>query len=123
MHRPIRTLRYLGPLVLSASLVGCYDAAAQLDDNWRTDFSQHIVPLSEITSGGPPYDYFTSLMPDNPHVRYFESRLPGYIVCDVNRDRWRTDFYAVVTDVTDNPKQNLLASYRVKAGKPGPEPV
>ncbi len=64
MHRPIRTLRYLGSLVLSASLVGCSDAAAQLDDNWRTDFSQHIVPLSEITSGGPPKDGIPAI--DNP---------------------------------------------------------
>jgi hypothetical protein len=26
------------------------------DADWRTDFSRHTVPLSEIRSGGPPRD-------------------------------------------------------------------
>ncbi|MEW6582455.1 MAG: DUF3179 domain-containing protein [Actinomycetota bacterium] len=31
-------------------------APAHLPGPWRTDFSRHSVPLSEITSGGPPKD-------------------------------------------------------------------
>ena len=76
-----------------------------------------------ITSSGPPYDFFMSLMPDNPHVKYFESRLQGYTVCDINQERWRTDFYAVDKSVPDNPKRHVLATYEVKAGIPGPKRV
>ena len=76
-----------------------------------------------ITSDGPPYDYFMSLMPDNPQVRYFESRVQGYIVCDINHERWRTDFYAVDSQVRINPERRILASFKVEPGKPGPVAV
>ena len=76
-----------------------------------------------ITSDGPPYDYFMSLMPDNPQVRFFESRFQGYIVCDVNHERWRTDYYAVDQLVRNDPERRLIASYEVKPGKPGPVAV
>lgn len=76
-----------------------------------------------ITSDGPPYEYFMSLMPDNPQVRYFESRAQGYIVCDINRDRWRTDYYAVDRSVRSNAERHVLASYVVKPGNPEPKPA
>jgi len=78
---------------------------------------------SGITSAGPPHDYFMSLMPKNPQVRYFDSRLAGYIVCDVNRKRWRTDYYAVDPDVPNNPERALVASYVVEPGNPDPRPA
>ncbi len=48
-------------LVLSALLLAC-DVAAQSE--WRTDFSNHTVPLDEIVSGGPPKDGIPAI--DNP---------------------------------------------------------
>ena len=73
-----------------------------------------------ITSGGPPYDYFMSLMPQNPHVRFFESRVCGYTICDVNEDRWQTDYIAVDRSLQNPAERTLLASYAVQAGQPGP---
>ncbi len=64
MHRQGQTFRHIVPLLLAASVIGCSDAAAQLDDDWRTDFSKHIVPLNEIVSGGPPKDGIPPI--DNP---------------------------------------------------------
>lgn len=76
-----------------------------------------------ITSTGPPHDYFMSLMPKNPQVRFFDSRVTGYIVCNVNRKRWRTDYYAVDPDVPNNPERALIASYVVESGNPDPRPA
>jgi alkaline phosphatase D len=76
-----------------------------------------------ITSNGPPYDFFMSLMPKNPHVKYYESRLQGYIVCDINRDRWRTDFYAVDREIRENPPRRKLASYELTTGNPAQREV
>ena len=76
-----------------------------------------------ITSGGPPYDYFMSLMPQNPHVRFFESRLQGYTVCDLTLDRWRTDFYAVDHTVAHKPSRTNIASFEVTPGDPEPVKV
>lgn len=43
-------------LLLSAPLLGCWDAGAQYGGNWRPDFSKHVLPLEEIVSGGPSKD-------------------------------------------------------------------
>ncbi len=40
-------------------------ATAQSNDEWRTDFSKHTVPLKEIVSGGPPRDGIPAI--DRPH--------------------------------------------------------
>ncbi len=64
VRRPIRTHRNLGLFILAAVFLGWSDAAAQLADHWRTDFSKHIVPLNEIVSGGPPKDGIPPI--DNP---------------------------------------------------------
>jgi alkaline phosphatase D len=34
-------------------------------------------------------------LPENPHIRYFDARFRGYCLCDVNADRWRTEYRAV----------------------------
>jgi alkaline phosphatase D len=34
-------------------------------------------------------------IPDNPHIRYFDGRFRGYCLCDVDRQRWRTEYRAV----------------------------
>ncbi len=49
-------LLWTSALLLSAPLLGCWDAGAQYGGNWRTDFSKHVVPLEEIVSGGPSKD-------------------------------------------------------------------
>lgn len=64
MHWQRQKFRYIGSLILSTSVIGWSDAAAQLADDWRTDFSKHIVPLNEIVSGGPPKDGIPPI--DNP---------------------------------------------------------
>ena len=48
----IRTATLSGLLLLSAAAL----ANAQSPAGWRTDFSKHTVPLTEIVSGGPPKD-------------------------------------------------------------------
>ncbi|MBI4421146.1 MAG: DUF3179 domain-containing protein, partial [Gemmatimonadetes bacterium] len=44
-------IAFLFPALLLAS-----PALGQSAAEWRTDFSRHTVPLSEIVSGGPPKD-------------------------------------------------------------------
>lgn len=56
------SLRRVLAFVLLASGGAGTPAASQ--DDWRTDFSRHTVPLEEIVSGGPPKDGIPAL--DNP---------------------------------------------------------
>ncbi|MEX2152723.1 MAG: DUF3179 domain-containing protein [Gemmatimonadaceae bacterium] len=58
---------------------------AQMDAEWRTDFTRRVVPLTEIVSGGPPKDGIPSL--DKPRFetiaqagRWLADREPVIVV-------------------------------------------
>jgi alkaline phosphatase D len=42
---------------------------------------------TSVTSDPPPYELIKGALPDNPHVRYFESRYRGYVAVDLFRER------------------------------------
>ena len=44
------------PFVASAAVLAVSIAPTPVAAQWKTDFDKHIVPLDEITSGGPPKD-------------------------------------------------------------------
>lgn len=74
---------------------------------------------TSISSAGVPYEQFAAMLPDNPHVKFFESRKRGYVLCDVSRRSMGVDL-KVVDDVRDpNTKGATLARFSVEAGKPG----
>jgi alkaline phosphatase D len=93
----------------------------------RTDYNSEPMATEfvsgAITSDGLPYDYFMSLMPENPHIKFFESRVQGYTVCTVSHENWRTDFYQVEITHRDHPKRQVIASFEVEPGKPFPRRV
>lgn len=72
-----------------------------------------------ITSNPPPYDVLMKFMSDNPHIRFFESRVRGYCMVQLTPSRMTTHF-RTVSDATD-PKSTVgtLASWVVKDGRPG----
>ncbi len=74
---------------------------------------------SSITSPAPPYDYFAKVLPDNPHVKFFDNRVRGYVSMELTKDRC-TSRYQAVSDVTD-PKATVstLKSFVVENGRPG----
>lgn len=92
----------------------------------KPDFRDRNSPVvasefvtSSISSYGIPYDVFSRYLPDNPHVKFFESRLRGYVKCEVSRQAWRSELRAV--DTSDRPDSNIrtLATYRVDNGRAG----
>jgi alkaline phosphatase D len=38
---------------------------------------------TSVTSEGVPYDRFSGFLPENPHIRFFESRERGYVLAEV----------------------------------------
>ena len=74
---------------------------------------------TSVTSAGVPYDTFAATLPDNPHVRFFESRHRGYVRCEVTPERWQADL-RVVSDVRDRAATaRTLAAFVVESGRPG----
>jgi alkaline phosphatase D len=95
------------------------DLKVDFDDPASPTVASELVGTS-ITSGGPPYDQFKSLLPHNPHVKFFDSRKRGYISVELSRERMLAR-YQTVSDVTDaNATLATLASFVVEDGKPGP---
>ena len=59
-------------------------------------------------------------MPNNPHVKFFDSRKRGYVMVDLTRERMSAR-YQTVSDITDaNASLSTLASFVVEDGKAGP---
>jgi alkaline phosphatase D len=74
---------------------------------------------TSVTSDPPNYEEIARVLPENPHVRYFESRHRGYVSVDLSRGRMTTKMQ-VISDRRD-PKATVatLKTFVVEAGKPG----
>lgn len=112
--------RVANPVVLGGDIHSFWanDLKLDFDDARAAPLASEFVGTS-ISSSGVPYDSFAAMLPDNPHVRFFDSRHRGYARCTVTRDLWRTDFVAL-DDVRDAASgARVLASFAVAAGAPG----
>jgi alkaline phosphatase D len=58
---------------------------------------------TSITSNFTASDRIEKALPENPWVKYFNGRQRGYVLCDLNRDRWLTNFRLLPESVLDKP--------------------
>ena len=95
------------------------DLKTDFDDPNSPTVASELVGTS-ITSYGPSYEVFKGFLPDNPHVKFFDSRPRGYVSVDLTRDAMTARFQTV-SDITDpNATKATLASFVVEDGKAGP---
>jgi alkaline phosphatase D len=74
---------------------------------------------TSITSAGIPYEQFAALLPQNPHIKFFDSRKRGYILCEAGRKTMTADL-RIVQDVRDPATADgSLGRFVVEAGRPG----
>ena len=66
---------------------------------------------------------FRSFLPENPHVRYFESRARGYVRVEATPAIWRADLRAVSTIVQLQAQARTLTSWVVESGRAGAQPA
>jgi alkaline phosphatase D len=74
-----------------------------------------------ISSRGVPYQAFEEMLPDNPHIHFFESRKRGYGRCRLTPKAWQTDFIAIDDAERADSSARVLKSFTVEAGRPGIE--
>jgi alkaline phosphatase D len=93
----------------------------------RADFRDPGSPVlgsefvgTSISSPGVPYERFAEFLPENPHIKFFDSRPRGYVRCEVRPERWTTDFRALDSVLTPESTVSTLASFVVESGRPGP---
>jgi hypothetical protein len=112
--------RVANPVVLGGDIHSHWanDLKLDFDDPTSPTVATEFVGTS-ITSHSPDYDAFARFLPDNPHVRYFESRWHGYASVELERERMTTRFRSV-SDATDiNAAVTTLRTFVVENGKPG----
>ncbi|MFI8681133.1 alkaline phosphatase D family protein [Brevundimonas diminuta] len=113
-------LKPSNPVVLSGDYHSFWTNDVKLDsrDPSSVTVATEFVGTS-VTSTGPSYDGLMAVMPNNPQVKFFDSRPRGYMSIDVRPDRMDTR-YQVISDVRD-PKASLstLKSWTVETGRPG----
>ncbi len=102
------------------------DAHCYFANDLRLDFDDVVAPVvatefvgTSISSYGPPHEMIAQALPDNPHVRFFESRRRGYVAIDLERAHMQVRMRAV-SDATD-PKADIatLRTFAVEGGHPG----
>ena len=58
-------------------------------------------------------------MPDNPHVKFFDDRQRGYVLCDLTPETWQTQMRVVDNVRVRDSAVTTLKSFVVENGKPG----
>ncbi|MBW4552834.1 MAG: alkaline phosphatase D family protein [Aphanocapsa sp. GSE-SYN-MK-11-07L] len=92
----------------------------------KADFRNPTSPIlasefvgTSISSNGIPYELVSAVLPSNLHIKFFESRLRGYVRCTVTGDRWLSELRAVDTVKQKQSSIRTLAAFAVEAGQPG----
>ena len=94
------------------------DLKADFNDPASATVATEFVGTS-ITSEPPPYELFQQLIPENPHVRYFESRHRGYVAVDLDRDRMETRLQIISERRDPAATVSTLKRFVVESGKAG----
>jgi alkaline phosphatase D len=116
----IAQTRVSNPVVIGGDIHAFFanDLRVDFDDPKSPVVATEIVGTS-VSSAGPPYDLMAAALPDNPHVRFFESRKRGYVSVDVDAQQMTTRL-RVVSEVTDPMASvSTLKSFAIESGKPG----
>ena len=118
--RSIQETALSNPVVLSGDIHSFWtnDLKADFDDPNSATVATEFVGTS-VTSYAPPYDMFAKLLPDNPDVRFFDSRARGYVSCDLDAQRMTTRFRALSDAHDAHATVSTLKSFVVENGKAG----
>jgi alkaline phosphatase D len=112
--------RLSNPVILGGDIHSYW--ATDLKADFRDPESRTIATEfvgTGVTADGPPYDDFMAMLPENPHVRYFESRRHGYVSVEVRRDRLEARFQAISDRGDPAATVATLAAFAVEDGQPG----
>ncbi|WGM45890.1 Alkaline phosphatase D [Brevundimonas sp. NIBR10] len=72
-----------------------------------------------ITADPPPYAPFAEMLPENPHVKYFESRAHGFMSIAMTPDRMLTDYRAISDRRDPRATVSTLRTFAVESGRAG----
>ncbi len=89
------------------------------DPQSKTIMSEFVG--TSITSESTDGDFFRSVMPENPHIKYWDDARRGYMLINVDRDNFRADMRTVENVRVRESMFSTQKSFVVENGKPGPQ--
>ncbi|MFQ4142105.1 alkaline phosphatase D family protein [Chlorogloeopsis sp. ULAP02] len=90
------------------------------DSNSPTVATEFVTP--SLTSNGDANvygPYYGPMIPENPHIKFFDGDRRGYFRVNLNHQRWQTDLRIVTTVSRPDAPVYTLASFVVEDGRPG----
>lgn len=94
------------------------------DPNSPTVATEFVV--TAISTGGDNNgydDYYGPIIPENPHIKFFDGDRRGYFRVNLNHERWQTDLRIVQSVSRPDALVDTLASFVVENGRPGVQRV
>jgi alkaline phosphatase D len=95
----------------------------------KVDFKDPASPVvatefvgTSISSNGDGIvygPYYGPMVPDNPHIRFFDGDRRGYVRCSLTPETWTTDLRMVSTVSRSDAPVETFASFVVEDGTPG----
>lgn len=93
------------------------DLKADYDDpNSRTIGTEFVT--SSVTSHSYAYGRFSRMLPDNPHIHFFDDRKRGYALMDLDKARMNMQFREVDTIYSPQSSVTTRKNYIVESGTP-----
>jgi alkaline phosphatase D len=122
--RHVEASRVSNPVVIGGDLHSFWvnDLKRDFDDPRSPTVATELVGTS-VSSIGPPYSQFMAWMPDNPHVRYFESRQRGYVSVELTPERMTTRLRTLSNARDPRATVSTLRTFVVESGRPGAIPA
>ncbi len=72
---------------------------------------------TSITADAPPYQPFADMLPQNPHIKYFNSRTHGYVSVTVEPSQMTTRFRAISDREDPNATVSTEVAFAVENGR------
>jgi alkaline phosphatase D len=128
VHERAELLRFCAEHKVANPVVLTGDIHANFVNELRVDDADAKAPIvatefvgTSISSGGDGSDAskeLAALQAFNPGLRFLDRRR-GYVLCEVTKDEWRSDYRTV--DVVTKPggSTRSAARFTVRAGRPG----
>jgi alkaline phosphatase D len=115
------------PVILAGDIHSSWfsDLKVNFDDPAAPTVASEYVSTS-ISSDFPaafdaPLKTWNPLL--NPHVKFFDGALRGYLRIDVTRERWLTEQRSAASIATRTSPVTTTASFATEAGRPGVVPA
>jgi alkaline phosphatase D len=120
LMRHLRDARVANPVVFSGDIHSFWnnDLKVDFDDAKSPAVATEFITTS-VSALPPPYEAFAALLPYNPQVRFFESRLRGYMSVDIAAERLTARFRAVSDARDPRATVSTLKAFVVEDGRPG----